>query len=593
LAESIRVDLVVRATDASAAGNMASTLTVDKINGALEKAGLPKASLLEAPVVGVVDAAALGTISGTVETDSTNTGSLIGGLAGIFGLLLLLSLVVALLYSRHRAKVTSFRPRKDYNELFNVFDTDKNGRLSREEFGALSSLPFDWIDKDNDGFISRREFEEGFELVNAFREQEADRCRPLCLLLRAEYQASRGIRNSSSAPDGGPVQEERWSTVKKRWSISSSAPDPRVSLTISSSPDFHPVHMPGSSGEESQAVAATASLVLQDVEDCDCDITRSTGLPSSEEMEQYEEMKRQMDEEVKILETERDAEVKTKARDAIEKLDFEMGCTIKNTIYSDYSLKIAEVKKRWEKRIQSQKPIGYFGLKGLRGFAESRHNILSDLEMSPAADTPPEDKSDGQPDKPDDKFVARELIVGNSSLSAAGLRAVIGLHEDAVLGNMMIDPMSTIEMEILVAGSDNDKDNLYSIKDDEALKWEDMPDHVKNDMANGTYHGGAFAPGDYDKGHAGMRLHDFLLHRWCVMAGLMLYHVLVLRLYSTTTHKLFNVPMRKLLTPGAARHHPLRFTLYILAEALKKLRVVGAQLDPLGFNSEKILWRGI
>ncbi len=51
--------------------------------------------------------------------------------------------------------------------------------------------------------------------------------------------------------------------------------------------------------------------------------------------------------------------------------------------------------------------------------------------------------------------------------------------------------------------------------------------------------------------------------------------------------------MRKLLTPGAARHHPLRFTLYILAEALKKLRVVGAQLDPLGFNTEKILWRGM
>jgi hypothetical protein len=158
---------------------------------------------------------------------------------------------------------------------------------------------------------------------------------------------------------------------------------------------------------------------------------------------------------------------------------------------------------------------------------------------------------------------------------------------------MMIDPMSTIEMEILVAGSDNDKDNLYSIKDGEAGKWEDIPDHVKNDMANGTYHGGAFTPGDYDTGHAGMRLHDFLLHRWCVMAGLMIYHVLVLRLYSTTTHKLFNAPMRNLLTPGAARLHPLRFTLYILAEALKKLRVVGAQLDPLGFNSEKILWRGM
>jgi Ca2+-binding EF-hand superfamily protein len=43
---------------------------------------------------------------------------------------------------------------------------DKNGFVTKEEFGMLSAAPFDLIDKDGDNYLSRKEWEAGDDLFD-------------------------------------------------------------------------------------------------------------------------------------------------------------------------------------------------------------------------------------------------------------------------------------------------------------------------------------------------------------------------------------------------------------------------------------------
>jgi hypothetical protein len=113
-----------------------------------------------------------------------------------------------------------------------------------------------------------------------------------------------------------------------------------------------------------------------------------------------------------------------------------------------------------------------------------------------------------------------------------------------------------------------------------------IPSHVKISTGNGKYHGGIFKKEDYDFGNEGKKLKDFYEHENSVSAGLLIYEILILRLYTSTTYRLFNGPMRKILTPDGQishltdvqkAHHPLRFTIYALMEGIKKLRTVEAR----------------
>mmetsp|Transcript_2538 Transcript_2538/g.3615 ORF Transcript_2538/g.3615 Transcript_2538/m.3615 type:complete len:184 (-) Transcript_2538:14-565(-) len=85
-----------------------------------------------------------------------------------------------------------------------------------------------------------------------------------------------------------------------------------------------------------------------------------------------------------------------------------------------------------------------------------------------------------------------------------------------------------------------------------------------------------------------MTLEDFANHPTSKLAGLKLHHVLVLRLYTSNSFRKFNNPLRFGENP-----HPWRFIMYVLAEALKKLRVVDAKLNPEEFNCIKELYRGM
>ena len=71
-------------------------------------------------------------------------------------------------------------------------------------------------------------------------------------------------------------------------------------------------------------------------------------------------------------------------------------------------------------------------------------------------------------------------------------------------------------------------------------------------------------------------------------AGLRKEHVIALRLYSSSSFGLFNKAMREKTNP-----HPIRVSVYVLHEALKKLRKVDAEENPDEYNQVKVLYRGM
>lgn len=56
--------------------------------------------------------------------------------------------------------------RKEYNAGFDIIDTDRNGFLSKNEFGMSSAAPFNLLDQDGNGQLSRKEFKAGFDLLD-------------------------------------------------------------------------------------------------------------------------------------------------------------------------------------------------------------------------------------------------------------------------------------------------------------------------------------------------------------------------------------------------------------------------------------------
>jgi hypothetical protein len=89
-------------------------------------------------------------------------------------------------------------------------------------------------------------------------------------------------------------------------------------------------------------------------------------------------------------------------------------------------------------------------------------------------------------------------------------------------------------------------------------------------------------------GHEGWELQQFLDLPSSRQAGLQREHVIALRLYTSDSFRLFNNGMREKTRP-----HPIRITIYVLNEALKKLRKVVAKEKPHEYNKVKVLWRGM
>jgi len=74
LTASIRVDTIAKASSESAAASMASALTSETINRELEKAGLPKAVMLEAPKAAAVEAPTAAPVDPPVLAGTSRSG---------------------------------------------------------------------------------------------------------------------------------------------------------------------------------------------------------------------------------------------------------------------------------------------------------------------------------------------------------------------------------------------------------------------------------------------------------------------------------------------------------------------------------------
>eukprot|EP00961_Rhodomonas_salina_P184787 2494768-Rhodomonas_salina.1 len=131
--------------------------------------------------------------------------------------------------------------------------------------------------------------------------------------------------------------------------------------------------------------------------------------------------------------------------------------------------------------------------------------------------------------------------------------------------------VEAIEEEFELNGTEEDKANLDYCLNGTANKPACLPKHVKAQIAQGHYHGGSICGEDFDQGHDGMTLDDFVQHPNSQQARLEKHHVLALRLYTTSSYPCFNKPLRE-----GVRPHPFGITVKHLAEGLRKLRAVPA-----------------
>ena len=209
------------------------------------------------------------------------------------------------------------------------------------------------------------------------------------------------------------------------------------------------------------------------------------------------------------------------------------------------------------------------------------------------------------------KFVGKKLVLGGAVEAAAGLEDAIGLDDVDELGELIRLKEAAIVHELerriddpdaqsmlgavpdlaQLLATDQDRENLRYVMEGRLTspgEGEKLPAHVRASIESGRYHGGALLPEDYDFGHDGMCLDDFVNHERAKLAKLKRVHVIALRLYTSSSYWLINGPLRTRVNP-----HPFRMTVYYLAQAIRKLRAASAALDPDEFVREVALWRGM
>ena len=89
----------------------------------------------------------------------------------------------------------------------------------------------------------------------------------------------------------------------------------------------------------------------------------------------------------------------------------------------------------------------------------------------------------------------------------------------------------------------------------------------------------------------GMVLNDFFSHPHSRTAKLELTHVAALRIYTTAAFLFINAPLRDLERKARGESHALPLTTMLIAEAISKLRAVGAKSETANMAID--LWRGM
>ena len=103
----------------------------------------------------------------------------------------------------------------------------------------------------------------------------------------------------------------------------------------------------------------------------------------------------------------------------------------------------------------------------------------------------------------DNRFVARELVLGEATEAAEGLNALLGISSNSMLGSLLKMGVDVIELEFAEHGGEEDRANLAYVLHGVAQDESDphFPAHVLADYKRGYYHGGNLEPGDYDFEH--------------------------------------------------------------------------------------------
>lgn len=169
-------------------------------------------------------------------------------------------------------------------------------------------------------------------------------------------------------------------------------------------------------------------------------------------------------------------------------------------------------------------------------------------------------------DRRDSKFGAPVIHLGESTLGAAGLPAYMGVDESIVF---VQDRVGAILAEFETHGTEEDKQNARALLDG---TYENPPDPKKPNQVPVRC----------------KSLDELMLAPEVSAAGLDRHHVFALRIYTTSSYKCINNPMR---TQPPTRPHPFAVTTYFISDAIKKLRVVAG--EQAGANSTKTYWRGL
>ena len=181
----------------------------------------------------------------------------------------------------------------------------------------------------------------------------------------------------------------------------------------------------------------------------------------------------------------------------------------------------------------------------------------------------------------------RSVITGRADDAAHGLRPLLGVADDYGFPPPA-HGVAAIQAEIEAHGTAEDRECLHYVLNCAAgssdRSFPNSP-YPRDCDAGGVRADRRTASGE------GMRLADFCSHQLAGVAKLERVHVLALRLYTTAAFKSIVNPLR---AGGALTPHPLPATVFILTEAIGKLRAVSANLREPGQapTGALDLWRG-
>jgi hypothetical protein len=172
-----------------------------------------------------------------------------------------------------------------------------------------------------------------------------------------------------------------------------------------------------------------------------------------------------------------------------------------------------------------------------------------------------------------DRFVGEptDLVCGEFEQAAKGPYRLLNVTKNLV-NAAMLQGVAAIEDEVKALG---DKQVIEQL---DYILWR----RAKEKMCS---------KGLRDKGHAGMRLKDFMKHEHAVTAELDDAELVALRLYTTSAFQQINNPLRDQERIRRGEPHPLPVTVMLITEGIKKLRAIDAHNEKA--TQGMVLWRGM